>query len=45
MTFEMVPDGIKLALFCTSGLRRVQKKRTFYAQGCHFQKGVQKSPI
>ena len=45
MTFKMVPEGIKLALFDTSGLARVQKKCKFYGQGCHFSKGKQKSPI
>ena len=42
MTFKLVPEGIKFALFCQA---THAKKHKFYALWYHFKKGVQKSPI
>ena len=38
----MVPEGIKFALFCKSGLPQVQKNANFMAKGAIFRKECKK---
>ena len=43
--FKNGTRGHKICTFLHEWLARSAKKCKFYAQGCHFWKGVQKSPI
>ena len=43
MFFKMVPEGIKFALFCKSGLQRVQKSANFMPNGAILKEECKKS--
>ena len=45
MTFKIVPEGIKFALFCMSGLPRVQKSADFISKGTIFKRIEKKEEI